>query len=73
MAVDQRRISLCITAYNRVNLLLEAFERIKTLSSSGEIDRICLYSTTKLINLSEKAGITKELRELKERRIDPLM
>lgn len=49
------------------------FLRIKELSSSGEIDRLCLDGISKLYNLSGAAEIQKQLDELMARRLDPTM
>lgn len=45
--------------------------RIKSLSGSGEIDRLTIEGNQKLFDLGESLGITKEIEMLRDRRIDP--
>lgn len=53
--------------------LIESFMRIKTLSTSGEIDRLCVDGVSVLLALSKECGLQNEVNEIKNRRIDPTM
>lgn len=47
--------------------------RAKTMSSSAEVNDICIDCNAKLLELVNILGIDEDLRVLKERRIDPTM
>lgn len=54
-----------------VQRLIGSFHRIKTLSSSQEIDRLCESGISVLITMAGDAEIQEQLDAIRERMIDP--
>jgi hypothetical protein len=54
-----------------VDGLVCTFLHIKKLSFSGDIDRLCLDSISRLCNWADAENFKAELDEVRKRRIDP--